>query len=616
MNTGKIGLIAAALLAAGCSGSGEGEDWMPPSNTAGPVDSAGNPVLPPGETPDTPGVSPGATAGVSPDDPPGATGATAGVDPGVNPNVDPGVNPGTEPDSTPTNTPASKCAPGLPATSQLPRLTNAQYERTVYDLLGTASPGLLATEQEGTITKSIWDAYQSSANTLAATVMADPALKANFMKCTPSGDGAACLSETIADFGRRAYRRPLTADEIAGYEALVSQRDELTETGSVDEVAQLILATFLKSPSFLQRAELSETPDPSGAFKLSSHEVASRLSYMLWGSMPDEELMAVADADMLQSKDQVLEQARRMVQDPKVRDVAAEFHREYLHLSFGGRWDSTRKDASLFPDFEEQAVPDMINETEMLFDEVFTSGGGFQDLMTSTVGFVTSRTAALYGLPNPEQYGDTPTRVELPDRPGFLTRIGFLAAYSNQTRNNPILRGTFITKDILGINPGTPDPDVANTPLPSDPGLDTLRKKVEAMTSASPCSNCHEPFINPPGFVMEAYDSTGALQTTERDTGAPIDTVADVRFSASGEAETITGPIELVTRLATAAEAQRFYAAKWVGYAYQRELTGPDQCAVDQLSAQVAEGGYSLQDLLTDLTQTDSFLTRALEVTQ
>ncbi len=616
MNTGKIGLIAAALLAAGCSGSGgDNGDWMAPSTPSG-VDSAGNPVPGgsnvAGVTPTPAGTTPGAGGGV----------AGGGVTPSTPGNGDP-TAPGTGlppvdgvPPSQPQPGVSSSCSPGIPATSQIPRLTNAEYERTVYDLLGTPSPGLLATEQAGAITKSILDAYRSSATALAATVMADPALKANFMKCTPAGDGAACLSETIVDFGRRAYRRPLTSDEIAGYEELIARGAELTATGSADEVAELILATFLQSPSFLQRAELSETPDGSGAFKLSPHEVASRLSYMLWGSMPDDTLLTAADAGELQTKEQVLAQARRMIADEKVRDVAAEFHREYLHLSLGGRWDSARKDAAMFPDFDEQVVPDMINETEQLFADVFSSGGTFQELLTTNVAYVTERTAKLYGLPNPEQYGTELTRVELENRPGFLTRVGFLAAFANQNRTNPILRGTFITKDVLGISIGNPDPAAANTPLPNDPSLDTVRKRVDAMTSESPCSACHTPLINPPGFVMEAFDASGAYQTTEKDTGAPIDTVADVLFTRTGEPETVTDPVALVTRIAESPSAHRFYAAKWIGYAYERQLTGPDQCVADDLAARVTAGGYSIQDLLVDLTQTDSFLTRALEVTQ
>ncbi len=608
MNTGTIGLIAVAVLAAGCSSGsidGYGPDETTDSVLPGdetPVGNVPNPALPDGQSMGVAGSS-----GVGGDNPPGVVPPDDATPPS-----EVGVGGG----GTPVSQAASTCQPGVPLTSQIPRLTNAEYERTVYDLLGTPAPGLLATEQAGAITKSVWDGYRSSADQIASTVMASPQLRANFMKCTPDGDGADCLRQTITEFGTRAYRRPLTADEVAGYEVLIDKRDEITATGSADDVAQLILATFLKSPSFLSRAELSETPAPSGGFKLSSYEVASRLSYLLWGSMPDEDLFAAAAADALQTKEQVLTHAQRMVTDPKALDIARAFHREYLHLYANGRWDSSRKDSALFPAFTEEVVPDMIAETEQLFQDVFASGGTFQELFTTNKAYVSATTAALYGLPNPQQYGNELTEVELEGRPGFLTRIGFLAAFANQNRTNPIVRGTFITKDVLGVDPGNPDPNVANIPLPSDPSLDTIRKKVDVMTATEPCKSCHHNYINPPGFVMEAFDAAGAVQTQERDTGAPIDTAAEVYFSKTSDPVHIEGPQDLMQRIADAPSAQRRYVAKWVGYAYQRELTGPDQCAVDAMATRVATGGYTLQNLLADLSQTDYFLTRATEVTQ
>lgn len=599
---GRVALVA---LLAGCS-----------SDVEAPIDPAAMPSELSPDVSNVPGSNssnvPGANTtpgGVNPDMPPGS--GTMGPTPnGTMPAPSSTDGPALPPVEDP---PPPLPACGTPATSQIPRLTNAQYENTVYDLLKTVPSGLLATEQQGEISKSVMDGYHLSADSIAAQVMADPALKANFMKCEPVDDGAACLSETIQEFGQRAYRRPLTADETAAYEELVAKRSEITETGSVDEVAELLLRTFLKSPNFLSRAELAEVSD-GAVFKLSSYEVASRLSYMLWDSMPDDDLFAAAAADQLQTREQIVSHARRMISDDKARSVVSKFHREYLHLTSTGRWGATQKDATLFPSFSTAVVPDMILETEMLLDKVFTSGGGFQDLLTTNVAFVTANTAPLYGL-NPADFTEEPQEVQLEDRPGFLTRVGFLAAFSNQNRTNPIVRGAFITKDVLGIDPGPPDPDVTQQPLPNTPGLDTIREKVDAMTAGDPCVTCHGPFINPPGFVLEAYDATGALQTVERDTGAPIDTQAEVVFTREGGAELVSTPAEMMAKIAESIEAQKFYASKWVGYAYKRELTEPDACTAEALSARVAAGGYSIQDLLTDLTQTDSFVTRAIEVT-
>lgn len=534
---------------------------------------------------------------------------TAATTPGTGATIPPG---GT--------TPPTSCEHGVPATSQIARLTNTQYNRTVFDLVGASGASLLATEQAGDISAAVWDGYQLAADTIAAQVMADDTLKAKFMKCTPSGDGSECLKSTVQEFGRRAFRRPLTTEETADFESLITRGAELTPTGSADEVAELILSTFLKMPSFLQRAEISNDGEPAadGNYALSNHEVAARLSYMLWGTTPDDVLSKAADDGMLSTKEQVLAQASRMVADPKARDVAAEFHRSYLKLSYGSRWDSAKKDPNLFPLFLEDVVPDMIAETEMLFDDVFTSDGTFSDLLTTNNAFITAKTAPLYGL-NAADFGATPTKhvfTAADNRPGFLTRIGFLAAWSAQTRTSPILRGSYITKYVIGLDPGAPDPAAVNAALPDDPKYDTNRKRVEAQTSGAGCTGCHTPFINPPGFVMEAFDSAGMAQTTEKSTGAALDTTGAIKFSAAADAVMVNNPTELAAALAASKEAQRFYAARWVGYAFERQLTGPDQCTVDSLAANASAGAYPIKQLLTDLTQSETFLVRALEVTQ
>jgi Protein of unknown function (DUF1592)/Protein of unknown function (DUF1588)/Protein of unknown function (DUF1585)/Protein of unknown function (DUF1595) len=606
----------ASLLVAACSDDGEtiGMGTDPtlamtgdPSATTMATDTSGvagtgtggPSTLPPGSgtgaAPAVPGTIPGATAA------PGVTG----------PNMPPNALPSTDPGTT-EPAPAKECAPGLTPTSQIPRLTNAQYNRTIYDLLGLSAPGL-ATEQAGDITKSIWDSYQLAADTVAAQVMGDPMLKANFMKCTPSGDGAECLKSTIQEFGRRAYRRELTATEITEFEDLVTRGAELTATGSADEVGQLILATFLKMPSFLQKAEVSATTaEATGAFKLSSHEVAARLSYMLWGTIPDAALDTAADNDELLTKEQVLAQAKRMVADDKARDIAAEFHRSYLKLSAGSRWDAARKNQEQYPLFSDAVVPDMIAETEMLFDNVFKSGGSFQDLLTTNTAYVTKNTAPLYGL-NAADFTDVPEPTELTGRPGFLTRVGFLAAYSAQTRTSPILRGAFVTKFVLGVDPGSPDPKAAETELPMDPAYDTNRKRVEAQTGMGNCAGCHSAYINPPGFVLEAYDSSGLPQTVEAETSVALDTTANISFSFGGTPVAVTGPADMMAKIAASPEALRFYASRWVSYAFERQLTGPDQCTIDAIAANGAATGYSIQSLLTDLTQSENFMVRALD---
>ncbi len=517
------------------------------------------------------------------------------------------------------------CTPGIPATSQIPRLTNAQYDRTVRDLLGVtgltasanaAPSSLLQTDQSGSISDLGWSSYQTVAQMIAAQVIADPTLKANFMKCTPSGDGTSCLHDTIVEFGRRAYRRPLADDEVADYTAIVTEGAQVTADGTPDEIAEVLLNAFLAAPSFLQRSEISQTTDATGNYTLSSYEVASRLSYMLWGSTPDAALSQAADQNQLSTKEQILAQAQRMLQDPKAHDMVAAFHRSYLLMGTNTRWDSAMRDTSLFPAFSTALIPVMAAETEQYFDQiVFTGTGTFQDLFTNPAAYVNAQTAPLYGL-NAGDYGTDLKAVTLDktQRPGFLTRAGFLNAYSSYNRTSPILRGAFIMKQILGFDPGAPPPGATQTALPESADLDTNRKQVDAQTAGSACAGCHHTYINPPGFVLEAFNAIGQWQTTEAATGAPIDTTADVIID--GNPVHVTDPSSLMAAVAASQQAQRRYADLWVNFAYERTDNSFDACTVNDLVAKITAGGYTILNLIADLTQSDSFRVRAVEVSQ
>jgi hypothetical protein len=416
-------------------------------------------------------------------------------------------------------------------------------------------------------------------------------------------------------FGRKAFRRPLSAEELAGFDTVIASGAEITPTGAPAEVAEALLYMFLIHPGFIQREELQETDDGAGHYTLSPHEVASRLSYTLWGSMPDDTLSQAADNQQLSTQAQVLAQAQRMVADPRARDMTQTFHRYYLMMGLNTRWDNTNKDPAKFPAFNRNLVPQLQEETEMFFDAiVFSKKGTFNDLITSTTAYVSKATAPLYGL-DPSKFGDGLTETTLDaNHPGFLTRLGFLNAYSSYSHTSPILRGAFITKEVLGIEIGSPPPGAEQTPLPaSSETLDTNRKQYAALTQGKDCTGCHTPYVNPPGFALEAFNSAGTWQTTEADTGAPIDSTADVQLDDTGNSVVhVTGPADLMAAIATAPGAKARYASKWVAFAYGREKDPNDACTVQELAAKMTNSGYRIQDLMTDLTQTLSFRVRAV----
>jgi hypothetical protein len=532
--------------------------------------------------------------------------------------TNPDGTPVTNPDGTPVTDPYV-CNPGVPATTQLPRLTHVQYDNTVRDLVGLTQVGgatpstTLAPDTVGSVDQRAWDAYQSTAETLAAAIMADPAAKAKAIGCTTADD--ACATSFIQDFGQRAFRRPLTAAETAKFTGFYTNRATLTETGTFDEAVQLILKSFFRSPSFLTRAETSETPSGTN-FALSGYEIATRLSYLIWSSMPDKTLTDAAAAGTLDTPAGILEQAKRMLADPsgKARGMVASFHQAYAKMGAGTRWADVSRDPTYYAGFTQDTMNAASQETEKLFDTiVFDNQGTFQDLLTTTSAFVNASTAPLYGL-DPASYGTdlVPATLDA-TRPGIFTRAGFLTAYSLFNRSSPILRGAFVQKQVLCTELGSPPPDAASTPLPNDPSLVTNRQRTDAQTAGAACLGCHHGVVNPTGFALEGFDAVGKVQTAEHDTGAAIDTVSDVPIG--GATVHVTGAADLMNAIADSPEGQKCYARRWVEFAYERPMNGQDACIVRDMGAKLTTGGYKVIDLIADLTQSETFRTRAVEVT-
>jgi hypothetical protein len=253
----------------------------------------------------------------------------------------------------------------------------------------------------------------------------------------------------------------------------------------------------------------------------------------------------------------------------------------------------------------------MLAELDAFFEEVAFAGGSFKDLFLSNIGYVTNQTAAIYGL-DPAAYGSELTRVELDPttRPGFLTRLGFLSSFSNYEGTSPILRGAFITVNMLGVDPGPPNPEALQVAVP--PGNYTTRRQyTEALTERPGCQHCHTPFINPPGFVLETYDAIGRIQTVDP-MGGPIDPSATVTFG-EGNVKPISSALELMTEIGKGPLARRIYAEKWVSFAYGRLPNSNDACVVEQLDGKLTDDGYTVLDLLADLTQADAFRLRTRE---
>jgi len=372
---------------------------------------------------------------------------------------------------------------------------------------------------------------------------------------------------------------------------------------------------FLMSPSFISKAETSTAAPDGNSYALNSWEMASRLSYTLWGTMPDDMLFTAASMNKLQTPADILTQAQRMVADPKARAKVADFHTAYALQGDGTRWSEAAHDPALFPAFKTAMVPTLTAEAAKFFDYItFDLKGTFQDLLTKPVGFIDKDLAPIYGMTSTST---TLQQVDLDpnQRAGVFTHAGFLASYSSYNRTSPILRGAFLEKQVLCRQIPAPPPDAAGTALPpASADLNTNRKQVAAQTEVvgTACAGCHAPVVNPPGFAMEAYDSIGQWQTAEKGTGAAIDSTAKVAIG--NNLVDVTGPVDLMKKIAASPEAQNCYAQRLVTFSYERSLTNQDVCTVQMLAGKMNTSGYNIISLLTDLTQTQSFRYRVKEL--
>jgi hypothetical protein len=259
-------------------------------------------------------------------------------------------------------------------------------------------------------------------------------------------------------------------------------------------------------------------------------------------------------------------------------------------------------------------------ELDMFFEDVAFNQGKFEDLFLSDVGFVNQDTAAIYGL-NPADFGAEIQRVEFPagERPGFMTRAGFLVSKSHADTTSPILRGAFVTIEILGIDPGPPNPEALKTKIP--PGdYSTQREVIDALTSGESCKSCHQKFVNPPGYVLERYNAAGVLQETDTSwlpdgtspLGGPVDASATVTFSA-GNVQQVDTPEEMMQQIVGEGEPPRLYAEKLVSFVMNRLPNKDDACLVNDLTAKLTTlDDYTIVDTFSDMAQADSFLARTV----
>lgn len=514
--------------------------------------------------------------------------------------------------------PMSQCGEAAPGASPIRRLTGWEYDNTIRELLGDDSrPSVTAGfPQEGgsgfdnnadvsTVTWLMANKYMLASEDVSARAVTD---LVGLMGCDPAADESGCIDGWLEEFGRDAWRRPLTAEEAADMRALYDDARSLAE---VPTAVETVLQAFLQSPNFIYRVEFGAGDQVSDeAVPLDDWEMATRLSYFLWGSMPDDALFAAAEAGELRTSAQVEEQARRMIEDPRARDVTKHFFEQFLGYE---KLSVVDKDPELFPEWSVELSLRQKDETDAFVEHVvFDDDATLQTLLTADYTFVDADLASFYDIQTDEAGADlvqvTPQGREVA---GILSQGGILSVYSKPNQTNPIARGIFVREHLLCQIPPPPPDDVDIVPPIPDPDA-TTRELFDQHRANPACAGCHILF-DPVGFGFENFDALGRWRDTEN--GFDVD--------ASGElaATDVDGPFVGVAELGEALAGSELVAdcvtRQWFRFAYGRlESEENDACNVEYLNTQFAESGYDLKELMVTLTQSDAFMFRTAYATE
>ncbi|MBI1367183.1 MAG: DUF1592 domain-containing protein [Planctomycetes bacterium] len=414
------------------------------------------------------------------------------------------------------------------------------------------------------------------------------------MKDHPPRDAAKTI---IEHFATRAFRRPVKADEVERYLSLFDVAQQGGE--NFEASVKLALQGVLVSPHFLFRVETDKpTQDPMGAYALNDYELASRLSYFLWSSMPDDELFDLAGKGELHKPEVLEAQAMRMIHDPRSRAMIDNFAAQWLELR---NLEIMSPDAKKFPAFTPELRKSMYEETEWFLASVMLEDRPILDLLDADYTFVDQRLAKFYGIDGVE--GDKMRRVSLTGdrRGGVLAMAAVLTITSNPTRTSPVLRGKWVLTELLGSPPPPPPANVA--PLDEvashNPNM-SLRAQMELHRENPMCASCHKR-MDPIGFALENYDAIGRWRDQEHD--QPIDT-----RGVLPDGTKFDGPNGLKTILmARKDDFARCLTEKMLTYALGRSLEYYDACATRKIVTRLKDNDYRFSALVKGIVESYPF---------
>lgn len=442
--------------------------------------------------------------------------------------------------------------------------------------------------ERGTYVSQAWD----RATTYAAVEIADKIVEnlESLAKCKPDApDREKRLKEFCHRFAERALRRPLS-DEQKQFFIDGHFQDE----GEPDSAVKKAVLLVLKSPRFLYLGLA-----PNG---LDDYELASRLSFGLWDSLPDRELLGAAAQGKLGNPEEVARQARRMLADPRTKSKLRQFFHQWLKVKDAAE---ISKDKDLYPGFDEAVVSDLATSLDLFLDDVIWSeASDFRRLLLADSLFVNKRLAGFFGIEAPDGDGFHKVSLDPGKHAGILTHPYVMANFAYHKSTSPIHRGVFLVRSVLGRPLKPPPMAVAPVDEGVHPGLST-RQRVALQTEGASCQTCHS-MINPLGFSLEHYDAVGRYRIEEA--GKPID-ASGLYQPASGEPVRLDGARELAEFLAASDEARRAVVAQLFHYLVKQPIDayGPQQ--LENLEQSFAASEYSIRELLVEIMRTSALKT-------
>lgn len=494
-------------------------------------------------------------------------------------------------------------------TKVMHRLSNIEYDNTVRALLGTElrpAEAFIHEEAEGfdniaealSMSPRQVEGYFNAGKMLAAEVFASEALRERIVACALDAQDRSCAESSIADFGRRAFRRPLEPAELDWLLAVYQQALDLGE--SPDGAMQHVVHVTLSAPQFLYRIEFDPDPSDSVPHPLNAYELASRLSYALWSSMPDESLFALAESGELLSPAVLEAEVDRMLDDEQA---------EILAVNFAGQWLGGRRLAqhvaspTVYPSWNEELAQAMRREMELYFMEFLKGDLPYTDFLKADFNFVNPALAEHYGMASPAGTGFERVENTTDARNGLLGLAGFLTHTSRETRSSPIIRGKWILDAAWCVSLKVP-PDLVIEPLPEPAegsAPTTVREQIATHRADPACAPCHN-LIDPIGLALEHFDGIGRHRVEYED-GLPIEAAGELPGGI-----VVDDLASLSTALSESPQFVPCAAEKLHAFALGRLDT--DDAYLDDIVERWTTRGLTLRNLIKTTVLSDTFLMR------